>query len=329
MISEPLTAMMACPADDGAACAIVASEEWVRRHQPDRKVVRPIASALQSESYSPGHTFLGPVVGPASMTARTAQLAYDGRRRRPRRHPRGVLPRRLRQRGARVLRAAGVLRAGEGSGCWRRATRRSAAASRSTPTVASSPGATRGPHGPGHGPRGRHPAPRRGRRPSGHRRQAGPGPPGGWRQRLHRQHLRDRVRGTLMDDDELLARGPRADPGAAGLAVAQGAWGSVPRAPSWHRTSSPTCRDVGLRDALVAARTSPSGIRQPGHVRLAGGPRPDRGGSRPTSAAPSRLGITQDRARRGDDADGHLRRRPRRQRRPPHRRRGLRGHLTQ
>jgi acetyl-CoA acetyltransferase len=77
MIAEPLTAMMACPPDDGAACAIVATEDWVRRHQPDRKVVRPIASALQSESYSPGHTFLGPVVGPASMTAKTARLAYE------------------------------------------------------------------------------------------------------------------------------------------------------------------------------------------------------------------------------------------------------------
>ncbi len=77
MIAEPLTAMMACPPDDGAACAIVATEDWVRRHQPDRKVVRPIASALQSESYSPGHTFLGPVVGPATMTAKTARLAYE------------------------------------------------------------------------------------------------------------------------------------------------------------------------------------------------------------------------------------------------------------
>jgi acetyl-CoA acetyltransferase len=77
MVSEPLTAMMACPADDGAACVIVASTDWVRRHQPGRRLVRPIASALQSESYSPGHTFLGPVVGPATMTATTARLAYD------------------------------------------------------------------------------------------------------------------------------------------------------------------------------------------------------------------------------------------------------------
>jgi len=77
MIAEPLTAMMACPADDGAACAIVASTEWVRRHQPDRRVVRPVASALQSEAYSPGHTFLGPVVGPATMSRTTAQQAYE------------------------------------------------------------------------------------------------------------------------------------------------------------------------------------------------------------------------------------------------------------
>jgi len=77
MVSEPLTAMMACPADDGAACAIVASTEWVRRHRPDRRLVRPVASALRSETYSPGHTFLGPVVGPATMTSDTARLAFE------------------------------------------------------------------------------------------------------------------------------------------------------------------------------------------------------------------------------------------------------------
>jgi acetyl-CoA acetyltransferase len=77
MVSTPLTAMMACPPDDGAVCVIVASTEWVRRHQPDRRLVRPIASALQSEAYSPGHTFLGPVVGPATMTRETARLAYE------------------------------------------------------------------------------------------------------------------------------------------------------------------------------------------------------------------------------------------------------------
>ena len=77
MVAEPLTAMMACPADDGAACIILASTEWVRRHHPDRRVVRPVASTLRSETYSPGHTFLGPVVGPATMSRETALLAYE------------------------------------------------------------------------------------------------------------------------------------------------------------------------------------------------------------------------------------------------------------
>jgi acetyl-CoA acetyltransferase len=76
-IAEPLTAMMSCPADDGAAAVIVASEEWVRAHQPDRRIVRPLSSAAQSEAYSPGHAFLGPVVGPATMTHTTANEAYD------------------------------------------------------------------------------------------------------------------------------------------------------------------------------------------------------------------------------------------------------------
>ena len=77
MIAEPLTAMMACPADDGAACVIVASDEFVRSRQPGRALVRPVASALQSETYAPGHTFLGPVVGPATMTSDTAREAYE------------------------------------------------------------------------------------------------------------------------------------------------------------------------------------------------------------------------------------------------------------
>ncbi len=77
MIAEPITAMMSCPADDGAAAVIIASEEWVRAHQPGRRVVRPLSSAAQSEAYSPGHAFLGPVVGPATMTRTTAQEAYE------------------------------------------------------------------------------------------------------------------------------------------------------------------------------------------------------------------------------------------------------------
>lgn len=77
MVAEPLTAMMACPVDDGAACAIVATPEIAARLQPGRPVVRAIASALQSETYATGHTFLGPVVGPATMTRDTARQAYE------------------------------------------------------------------------------------------------------------------------------------------------------------------------------------------------------------------------------------------------------------
>jgi len=77
VIADPLTAMMICPADDGAACVIVAADDVVRARQPGRRIVRPVASALRSETYSPGHTFLGPVVGPATMTRDTALAAYD------------------------------------------------------------------------------------------------------------------------------------------------------------------------------------------------------------------------------------------------------------
>ena len=36
-----------------------------------------IVSALPTETYTPGHPFLGPVVGPASMTRDTARQAYE------------------------------------------------------------------------------------------------------------------------------------------------------------------------------------------------------------------------------------------------------------
>ena len=77
MIAEPLTAMMACPVDDGAACAILATPEIAARLRPGRPVVRVLSSALQSETYATGHTFLGPVVGPATMTRDTANQAYE------------------------------------------------------------------------------------------------------------------------------------------------------------------------------------------------------------------------------------------------------------
>lgn len=77
MVAEPLTVMMSCPVDDGAACAVLAHPDVVRERQPDRAVVRVRSSVLRSETYAPGHTFLGPVVGPASMTRDTARRAYE------------------------------------------------------------------------------------------------------------------------------------------------------------------------------------------------------------------------------------------------------------
>ncbi len=77
MVAEPLTAMMACPVDDGAACAIIARPDFAKEKQPGRPVVQVRSSVLRSETYAPGHTFLGAVVGPPTITRDTAQLAYD------------------------------------------------------------------------------------------------------------------------------------------------------------------------------------------------------------------------------------------------------------
>jgi acetyl-CoA acetyltransferase len=77
MVSEPLTTMMCCPPDDGAACVIVARDDLVRARAPQRPLVRALASALTSESYTPGHTFVGPVVGPSAMTKDSALECYE------------------------------------------------------------------------------------------------------------------------------------------------------------------------------------------------------------------------------------------------------------
>jgi acetyl-CoA acetyltransferase len=76
-IAEPVTAMMACPVDDGGACAILARKDLVRKLHPGRPLVSVEAAVLQTETYTPGHTFMGPVVGPASMSRDTAREAYE------------------------------------------------------------------------------------------------------------------------------------------------------------------------------------------------------------------------------------------------------------
>ena len=76
-ISDPLTAMMSCPVDDGAAAAIVCTREFADRVAPGRPRVVVKASVLRSETYTPGHTFLGAVIGPQQMTTDTARAAYE------------------------------------------------------------------------------------------------------------------------------------------------------------------------------------------------------------------------------------------------------------
>lgn len=77
MIADPLTAKMSCPVGDGAACVILGRADLAAKLQPGRPVVRVASSVLQSERYTAGHVFLGPVVGPQEMTRSVAREAYE------------------------------------------------------------------------------------------------------------------------------------------------------------------------------------------------------------------------------------------------------------
>lgn len=77
MIADPHTAKMCAAVGAGANAAIVTTIERARQLQPGRPIVKVLASALQTERYTPGHVFLGPVIGPSEMTRATAQDAYQ------------------------------------------------------------------------------------------------------------------------------------------------------------------------------------------------------------------------------------------------------------
>jgi len=77
LIADPHTSMMSCAVGGGAAAAVVVSDELADRLDLSRPRVRVLASAMQSERYTPGHVFLGPVIGPSQMTADTAAEAYE------------------------------------------------------------------------------------------------------------------------------------------------------------------------------------------------------------------------------------------------------------
>jgi acetyl-CoA acetyltransferase len=76
LIAYPHTSMMCCASGSGAAAAVLVSAGLARRLRL-RPAVRVLASVLQSERYTPGHVFLGPMVGPSRMTADTALEAYQ------------------------------------------------------------------------------------------------------------------------------------------------------------------------------------------------------------------------------------------------------------
>jgi acetyl-CoA acetyltransferase len=77
MIADPHTSMMCAGVGSGAGSAILTTVENARRLAPGRPVVTVEASALQSEQYTKGHVFLGPVIGPSDMTRTTAAEAYE------------------------------------------------------------------------------------------------------------------------------------------------------------------------------------------------------------------------------------------------------------
>jgi acetyl-CoA acyltransferase len=76
-VASPLTEMMGAPMGGGAAAALVARDDVVRRKRPGEPIVRILSTALVTESWDPGWIALGPSVGPPAMTAAAARQAYE------------------------------------------------------------------------------------------------------------------------------------------------------------------------------------------------------------------------------------------------------------
>jgi acetyl-CoA acetyltransferase len=82
MVAPPLTSMMCTPWGEGAAAAVVCSEEFAARHGAARPV-RLLHSHVESETFGPGHVFQGAIVGPPDMTRRAATALYRATGRAP------------------------------------------------------------------------------------------------------------------------------------------------------------------------------------------------------------------------------------------------------
>ena len=293
------------------------------RHQPDRRLVRPIASALQSETYAPGHTFVGPVVGPATMTRDTARAGYEDAGLGPEDVNLALCHDAFANEELEYYELLGFCAEGEAEKLRRGGRDR---ARRPHPVQH-----RRRPHRPRpprradrarHGPRDRAAAARRGRRPPG--------------RRARRRRWRTSsaaaasARSTCSrPTDRGGADGRRAAGQGAARSrpqlwpqMAHGPTGAFPAAklaPDFYRYVAETAF------GMIWSPAGPGGPRpQPGHVSPSS-PRSARPRScRPTCAGALNVGISHGGARRGADADGRLRRRARRQRGPQGRRRRAR-----
>ena len=216
------------------------------------------------------------------MTARHRARVLRGGRPRARRRERRVLPRRVRERGARVLRAA-------------RASAARARATSSSPTGETGPGGripfntdggliARGHPG---GPTGLamvHECVQQlrgeadGRQVDGRARRARA--PRGRRQRLHREPARrHRLKGCDHGDQRRPPRGRQGDPGPAVAGDPHRADGAVPGGQAGARLLRLRAADR-VRDDLVASR-APDARPVDDHRRHAGGARPPRGAAGP------------------------------------------------
>jgi acetyl-CoA acetyltransferase len=79
MIAYPHTSMMAAAVGGGAACAIVADRELAEQvhDRTGHPLVQVVSSRSESERYTPGHIFMGAVVGPSELTRTTSRAAYE------------------------------------------------------------------------------------------------------------------------------------------------------------------------------------------------------------------------------------------------------------
>ena len=76
MISDPLTKLQCCPTSDGAACAIVASEEFVIAHGLQDQAVEILGMALRTDRASTFEESSNMKLVGADMSKETANEVY-------------------------------------------------------------------------------------------------------------------------------------------------------------------------------------------------------------------------------------------------------------